>query len=96
MKGLEPHNAGTAMTVRVIPRAKKNAFVGWHGEALKVRLAAPPVEGKANNALIAFLADALGVRKQEVELLSGARSRQKRLLIRGLTPEEVNRRLALE
>jgi len=96
MKGLEQHGAGTVLAVRVIPRAKKNSFAGWHGEALKVRLAAPPVEGKANEALVAFLSKALGVRKQEIELLSGTRSRHKRVLIRDLAPAEVVRRLALE
>jgi hypothetical protein len=96
MKGLEQHSAGTVLSVRVVPRAKKSSFAGWHGEALKIRLAAPPVEGKANEALIAFLSKALGVRRQKIELLSGARSRHKRVLIRDLPPAEVVRLLALE
>jgi len=93
MKGLQEHDEGTILSVRVVPRAKKSAFAGHHGEALKIRLAAPPVEGKANRALIAFLAQALGVRKQQIELLSGDRSRLKRLLIHDLSPAEVSGRL---
>ncbi|NOZ07127.1 MAG: YggU family protein [Chloroflexi bacterium] len=95
MKGLQSHPEGTVLSIRVIPRAKKSAIAGWYGELLKVRLAAPPVEGKANQALIAFLAKELGIRKQRVEFLAGDRARQKRVLIRDLTTEEVKRRLAL-
>ena len=93
MNDLQEHADGTILSVRVVPRAKKSAIAGRHGEALKVRLAAPPVEGKANRALVAFLAQVLGVRKQQIELLSGDRSRLKRLLIHDLSPAEVRKRL---
>ena len=96
MKRIQDHDEGSVLTVRVLPRARKSVLAGWHDNALKVRLAAPPVEGKANLALIAFLAKALGIRKQQIELLSGDHSRQKRLLIRDLTAEEVCAQLGLD
>lgn len=84
---------GVTLTVRVVPRAHKSEITGLHGEALKVRLAAPPVEGAANRALVAFLADCLGLRPQQVRIEGGERSRQKRVRIEGLTTAEVLERL---
>ncbi len=63
------------------PGAKKTAVAGVHGEALKIRLAAPPVEGKANEALIAYVAERLGLKRAQVELLRGATSREKMLRV---------------
>ena len=85
---------GITLTLRVVPRARKSEIVGVHGEALKVRLAAPPVEGAANRALVAFLARRLGVRKQQVSITSGERSRQKSVHIAGLTADEALQRLS--
>jgi uncharacterized protein (TIGR00251 family) len=79
--------------VRVTPRARRNALGAMEGNVLAVRLAAPPVEGAANKALIAFLADAFGVSRSAVRVESGARSRHKRVRISGITAEEVARRL---
>lgn len=76
------------------PGARKTEIVGQHGEALKLKLAAPPVEGKANAALLAFLAAKVGARKTAVELISGETSRLKRVRIRGVAPEAI--RAALE
>lgn len=75
--------AGDAITLHlhVQPGAKRNEVVGSHGEALKIRLAAPPVDGRANAELLAFLAKAFGVPKRQIELLSGASSRDKRVRI---------------
>jgi len=84
----------TLLNVRVTPRARRNAIGGFEDGVLAVRLAAPPVEGAANKALIAFLAEALGVSKSAIRVESGTRSRHKRLRISGLTPEAVERRLA--
>jgi uncharacterized protein (TIGR00251 family) len=70
--------------VQVQPRARRDAFAGLHGDAVKIRLTAPPVDGKANAALIAFLADAFGVPKRQVTLLSGETGRAK--LIRIVLP----------
>lgn len=63
------------------PKASNNAFVGLHGERLKIRLTAPPVDGKANALLLAFLAEEFAVGKSSVTLLSGQQSRQKRVRI---------------
>lgn len=63
------------------PGAKTMGFAGIHGERLKIRISAPPVDGKANALLLAFLAGAFAVSKQQVTLLSGQQSRQKRVLI---------------
>jgi uncharacterized protein (TIGR00251 family) len=84
---------GAAFAVHVIPRARKNEVVGRVGEAIKVRLTAPPVEGKANDALIAFLAEKLDVRKSAVEIVAGLKSRDKMVCVLGLTPQEVDERL---
>jgi uncharacterized protein (TIGR00251 family) len=82
------------LNVRVTPRARRNALGPMEDGELAVRLAAPPVEGAANKALIAFLAEAFGVPKSAVRVESGERSRRKRLRISGLTLEEVAHRLA--
>ena len=84
---------GVAFAVRVVPRASKNEIVGVHGDALKIRLTAPPVEGKANEALSAFLAQRLGVRKSYVEIVAGATSRLKMIRVIGLSAQEVKERL---
>lgn len=64
------------------PKASRDEFAGLHGERLKIRLTAPPIEGKANAQLQAFLAKAFGVAKSQVSLESGELNRQKRLRIR--------------
>ena len=65
------------LTLHVQPGASRTAYAGLHGDAHKIRLAAPPVEGKANEALIAFLAQAFGVRQRDVTIASGASARRK-------------------
>lgn len=81
-------SGGVTLAVRAQPGAKKTAVVGVYGEGdtaqLKVAVQAPPVEGRANEALIAFLADIFGVPKRSVELLNGELSRSKAFLIRGV------------
>ena len=80
---------GVTLAVRAQPGAKKTAIVGVYGEGdaaqLKVAVQAPPVEGRANEALIAFLAETLGSPKRSVELVSGELSRSKVFLLRGVT-----------
>lgn len=73
------------------PKASNDAFAGLHGERLKIRLTAPPVDGKANAHLLAFLAAAFGVAKSQVSLESGQQSRQKRVRIQapGKLPGEL-------
>ena len=73
---------GMRLQVRVQPRAARNRIVGWHGDALKIRVAAPALEDRANAALIEFIAKKLGVAKRDVALVSGAKSREKRFEIR--------------
>jgi len=76
-------NGCITLTLHIQPGAKKSEFAGLHGDALKIRLAAPPVDGKANEALIRFIADALGLAKSAVHLKSGHTSRRKVLEILG-------------
>ena len=80
---------GVELLVLVQPRASRTKVVGEHDGRLKIVLAAPPVDGEANAALIEFLADALAVRKADVKLVDGETSRRKRLLVQGVTPERV-------
>lgn len=75
---------GVRVSVRVAPRASRDAIVGVHDGALKVALTAPPVEGAANEALVRLLAKALGVPKGAVRLVQGERSRDKVLEIVGV------------
>jgi len=72
---------GTALLVSVIPNAKRTEAVGLHDGCLRVRLAAPALEGRANDALIAWLAAQLGVAKRDVVLKQGAGARRKRLIV---------------
>ncbi len=77
--------AGCTFRVRVLPRSRRDEIVGLHGDALKIRLAAPPVGGRANRALREFLAGRLGVSPSAVEILSGHSSRQKRVRVKGVS-----------
>ena len=72
------------LSVRVIPRAKRSEIVGMRGDAWLVRLQAPPVEGAANEELIEVLARTLGVPRRDVTIVSGGRSREKRVRVAGL------------
>jgi uncharacterized protein (TIGR00251 family) len=84
---------GVVLRVHVQPGAGRSAVVGRHGDALKVRVAAPPVEGRANEATRALLAEALGVPDADVDLTSGQSSRTKRFRLKGLDAEEADKRL---
>jgi uncharacterized protein (TIGR00251 family) len=77
------------LDIRVIPRARKTECAGFRDDVLVVRVAAPPVEGAANDALIEFFATALHVPRRAVRILSGARGRQKRVAIEGVTREDI-------
>ncbi|MDR1275334.1 MAG: DUF167 domain-containing protein [Candidatus Accumulibacter sp.] len=81
------------LTLHVQPGAKKTEIAGIHGDALKIRLAAPPVDGKANDALIAFLAGRLGVAKSAILLKSGQSARDKKLEIAAPPPDARERLL---
>jgi len=83
------------LTVRVIPRAKRTEISGERDGALVVRVAAPPVEGAANEALIDFLARALGVPRRAVQIVSGERGRTKRVAIANVTAAQIRALLTL-
>jgi hypothetical protein len=80
---------GCELSVLVQPRASRTKVVGEHDGRLKIALAAPPVDGEANAALVEFLSDELGVRKAEITFLDGETSRRKRLAVRGVAAAEV-------
>jgi uncharacterized protein (TIGR00251 family) len=81
------------LEIKAVPNAPKSQVVGWLGDALKVKIHAPPVEGKANEALCAFLAEALDLPKRSVRLARGETSRKKIVEIEGLTLQEISSRL---
>jgi uncharacterized protein (TIGR00251 family) len=88
---------GFVLALHIQPGAKQTAIVGLHGEALKVRLAAPPVDGKANAALIDFLAERLGIARSALEIVSGQQARSKRVRIRAaFDAEQLQCRLGAE
>ncbi|GAB1369143.1 DUF167 domain-containing protein [Azonexus hydrophilus] len=80
---------GATLSLHVQPGAKKSECAGLHGEALKIRLAAPPVDGKANEALLRFLAQRLAIPRQQISLKSGQTSRQKVVEIESVTAERL-------
>lgn len=80
-------DGSVVLTLHIQPGAKKTEIVGLHGEALKIRLAPPPVDGKANAALVAFLAKLCGVSRSDVALISGESARAKRVRIVGVAAE---------
>jgi uncharacterized protein len=85
---------GATFQVKVQPRAKKNAIVGEVGEALKLALTAPPIEGRANQACIAFLAELLNVPRSSVTIAAGQSSRNKVIRVAGMTAKQVEERLS--
>ena len=84
---------GAVLNLRLVPRASKNAIQGEHGNALKIRLCAPPVDGAANAALIEFLADTFNLPRARVQLLSGHTSRNKRIRLAGLSASDIRSRI---
>jgi uncharacterized protein len=83
------------LNVKVTPRASRNEIGGLHGEALKVKVTAPPVDSAANEAVVELLANALGCSRQAVHLVRGATARHKQIAINGITAKEIARRLGL-
>jgi hypothetical protein len=89
------HDSEISFQIRVHPRAKKNAITGEVGDALKLTLTAPPVNGKANEACIDFFAKLLKVPRSSVTIAAGQTSRNKVIRVAGLSPEEVRQRLKI-
>lgn len=87
---------GTGIKILAQPNAKKSQIVGLHDGMIKIALAAPPVEGKANKCLIAFLASYFEVKKRDVVLISGENSRKKVCVVTPLTKRSVVERLAVQ
>lgn len=86
-------DGAVVLRLHVHPGAGRTAIVGRHGDALKVRVAVPPEQGRANEACVALVASTLGVTKGQVELVSGQSSRSKRVRITGVEVDEVRRLL---
>jgi len=97
MRAFKLHSgkSGAALTLRVTPRARKTEFAGVLEDGiLRVRVAAPPVEGKANAELLSFLAKVLGVRKNRIEIIAGQRGLDKIVSVLDLSAEEVQARIS--
>jgi uncharacterized protein len=90
------HPEGTLLRLRVVAGARRTEMTGVTGQALRLRIAAPPVQGKANAAVLAHLAGLLGLRPRDLEITAGQLGRDKLVLVRGLPPERVRRRLGLD
>jgi uncharacterized protein (TIGR00251 family) len=90
---ISDHAEGCIVRVRAYPGARRNAIVGAQGGALKVAVTAPPDKGRANDSIVLLLADSLGLKRSQVELVSGATSRAKRFLVRNMTAEELRKTL---
>lgn len=88
-------SAGVSFAVKVHPRARKNAITGELGDALKLSLTAPAIEGRANEACIEFLANLLDVPRSSVTIASGQTSRRKMIRVAGLSAQELHRRLKI-
>jgi uncharacterized protein (TIGR00251 family) len=91
---LKQTDKGISFAVKVQPRARKNAITGTIGDSLKLSLTAPPVEGKANEAVIEFLADFFDIPRSSVTIASGKTSRLKMVNIRGARMDYLQQRLA--
>jgi hypothetical protein len=82
------------LTVHAQPGARRNAIVGVHGDALKIAIAAQPVDGKANDAIVAFLAESFDVPRRAVSVVSGQTARRKTFAIEGLSLADARERLS--
>jgi len=93
---LRATTSGCTLNVRVHPGARRNAITGIHDGALKIYLTTPPADGRANAALLAFLADHLNIARSHITLVTGATSRSKTLHLEGLTPDALTAALLTE
>jgi uncharacterized protein (TIGR00251 family) len=86
---ISPHAEGATLSVRVQPKAKRNAVLGEQAGALKVSVTAPPEDGRANDAVLALLRETYKFQRSQLALLSGQTNRNKVILVRGLTPGQL-------
>jgi uncharacterized protein (TIGR00251 family) len=91
---LSAGGARAQIKLRIVPNARRTEVVGEYGEAIKIKIHAPAIEGKANAALLDFLAERLHVAAGGVELIAGEKSRDKTVEVSGLSEEEVRKRLS--
>jgi len=95
MVSIQDTPAGVTFAVNLHPRARKNAITGELGDALKLSLTAPPVDGKANAACVEFLANLLKVPRSSITIASGLSSRRKVIRVSGISADEVRKRLGV-
>lgn len=86
-------NAGTVLEIYAAPRSKKNSILGEYQGRLKIALTAPPVDGEANAALVAFLAKHLGISQKQISIIRGTTNKRKSVRIDGISAEEIMARL---
>jgi uncharacterized protein (TIGR00251 family) len=86
---LREHSEGVILPVRAQPGARKTALIGEHGGALKLAVTAPPEDGRANAALVELVRELFGLKRSQVELIGGATSRNKSILIRGMLADRI-------
>ncbi len=91
---IQRHGPGVYVSIKLQPRASKNEVGEVMGQELKIKVTAPPVDSAANEALVRFLAEALGCPRGAVQLVRGQTSRHKVVFIAGMSPEEVRAKLA--
>ncbi|GMT42105.1 MAG: UPF0235 protein [bacterium] len=91
IKSVKTGRDGVVLTCRVVPSSSKNEIVETTGEALRIRITSPPVDGKANKALTAFLAGKLKMPKSRISIIKGQAGRLKKVLLAGVEVEDVNR-----
>ena len=87
-------NGAVTFAVKIVARASRNEIAGVEGDALKIRLTAPPIEGKANAALVNFLAKFLNVSRSQIEIVIGEKSKHKMVRVRGVTATQVQTKIA--
>lgn len=92
---IEAVPGGVELRLHIQPRASRTELAGVHGDAVKLRLAAPPVDGEANEELVRFLAKVLGVPKRAITIVAGGTGRRKRVRVEGVDAAEAAERLAL-
>lgn len=85
---IQDHTEGVFLAIHVQPHAARSSYVGLHGEALKIRIASPPVDGAANEALCRFLSEQFAVPMSQVTIRAGHGARRKRVLVKGVTSQQ--------
>lgn len=85
---------GVLLTLKVLPRSSRCGIVGLHGDAWKIKVTSPPVEGRANEEIVAFLSETLGIKKGQVTIVSGHTSQRKTVAITGCNRQDLERHVS--